>query len=159
MRERLAGPRSSDCPTWASGPAVPGPGHLAQARHPLSKPEGPFRPPAHTHSAVRQSCPLDGPWDHRVAPRQGSCWVAARLALSHRDLPLCDVLQLHGGRRVHWPGHPAPEHRRGLRRGQGLHHTRGHRRLPHRADQRESAAPKDSHGQLVEGRGRPQRRC
>ncbi|XP_069415817.1 adenylosuccinate synthetase isozyme 1 isoform X2 [Ovis canadensis] len=53
------------------------------------------------------------------------------------DLPLRDVLQLHGRRCVHWPGHPAPEHRRGLRRGQGLHHTRGHRRLPHRADQRD----------------------
>lgn len=61
--------------------------------------------------------------------------------LSRRDLPVCDVLQLHGGRRVHRPGHPAPEHRRGLWRGEGLHHPRGRRRLPHRADQRESPAP------------------
>lgn len=64
-----------------------------------------------------------------------------RPVLSCRDLPFCDIIQLHRGRRVHGPGHPATEHRRGLWRGEGLHYTRGHRRLPHRADQRESPAP------------------
>lgn len=63
--------------------------------------------------------------------------------LSCRDLPLCDVLQLHGGRRVHGPGHSPTEHRRGLRRGEGLHHTRGHWGVPHRADQCESPSQQD----------------
>lgn len=61
-------------------------------------------------------------------------------ALSHRDLPLCDVIQLHSGWRVHGPGHPTPEHRRCVWRGEGLHHPRGHRGLPHRANQRECPA-------------------
>lgn len=67
-------------------------------------------------------------------------WQTALTVRACRDLPLCDIIQLHGGRRVHRAGHPPPEHRRRLRRGEGLHHTRGHRRLPHGADQRESPA-------------------
>uniref|UniRef100_A0A5F9CT58 Adenylosuccinate synthase 1 n=1 Tax=Oryctolagus cuniculus TaxID=9986 RepID=A0A5F9CT58_RABIT len=59
---------------------------------------------------------------------------------SCRDLPLRDLLQLHRGWRVHRPGHPSPEHRRRVRRGEGVHHPRGHRGLPHRADQRECLA-------------------
>lgn len=67
-------------------------------------------------------------------------WRTALTGCACRDLPLCDIIQLHGGRRVHGAGHPPSEHRRRLRRGEGLHHTRGHRRLPHRADQCESPA-------------------
>lgn len=73
-------------------------------------------------------------------------WQTALTVRACRDLPLCDIIQLHGGRRVHRAGHPPPEHRRRLRRGEGLHHTRGHRRLPHGADQRESPAPEGPRG-------------
>lgn len=62
MRKRLAGSGSSDCPTWASVLAVPGPGThqprgcLAQAKHPPSKSDP---PPQLTHTAP---CIGHAPW-------------------------------------------------------------------------------------------------
>lgn len=85
-------------------------------------------------------CPLPS---QSPGPAWSAGWRAAPDRLSCRDLPLCDVLQLHCGRRVHGPGHSPTEHRRGLRRGEGLHHTRGHWGVPHRADQCESPSQQD----------------
>lgn len=53
-----------------------------------------------------------------------------------RDVPVCDFVQLHSGRRVHRTGHAPSERRRGLRGRQGVHNQSRHRRLPLRAEQR-----------------------
>lgn len=64
------------------------------------------------------------------------CWQrAVLLCFPGRHVSLCDLVELHRGRRVHRAGR-SPAARGGcVRRGEGVHHPRGHRRLPHRADQ------------------------
>ena len=53
-----------------------------------------------------------------------------------RDVPVRDIVQLHGGRGVHGPRHAASERRERLRGRQGVHHQSGHRSVPLRAEQR-----------------------
>lgn len=55
-----------------------------------------------------------------------------------RDVPVCDVIQLHGGRGLHGPRYAASERRGGLRRRQGVHHQSGHRSISLRAEQRKT---------------------
>lgn len=55
-----------------------------------------------------------------------------------RDVPVCDFVQLHSGRRVHRSGHAPSERRGGLRGRQGVHDQSRHRSVPHRAEQRET---------------------
>lgn len=57
------------------------------------------------------------------------------LCFPGRHVSLCDLLELHRGRRVHGAGRSSAARGGRVRRGEGLHHPRGHRRLPHRADQ------------------------
>lgn len=52
-----------------------------------------------------------------------------------RNVPVCDVVQLHGGRGVHGPRDAASERRRGLWGRQGVHHKSGHRCFPLRAEE------------------------
>lgn len=53
----------------------------------------------------------------------------------YRDVPVCDFVQLHSGRRVHRTGHAPSECWRGLRGRQGVHNQGRHRCLPLRAEQ------------------------
>lgn len=55
-----------------------------------------------------------------------------------RDVPVCDLVQLHSGRRVHRSGNAPSERRGGLRGRQGVHDQSRHRGVPHGAEQRKS---------------------
>ena len=54
-----------------------------------------------------------------------------------RDLPLCDLVKLHGGGSVHRTGRPPAARWAGVRRGKGLHYASGGGGVPHRTGQRE----------------------
>lgn len=55
----------------------------------------------------------------------------------HRDVPLCDVFQLHRGRSVHRTRCSPVTRRQSVRRREGVHHSGRRWRLPHGAGQRE----------------------
>ena len=55
-----------------------------------------------------------------------------------RDVPVCDIVQLHGWRGLHRSRHAASKRWGGLRGRQGVHHQSRHWSFPLRAEQRKS---------------------
>ena len=86
------------------------------------------------HDALSQR----GHREEKEGPRRGGAGNAPRRG--PRDLSLRDLVEPHGGRRLHGPRHRSEHHQRDRGHREGLHHPRGQRPVPHGAEERHGRA-------------------